>query len=100
MQTADITATNAAKSIGSSSHDRPMGPTLAQSGVVGRNPEPDGPMYSQIIGGVIHCRSRLLFHPKGFTRVACHIPGSSLVATARSSAGGCPGVLRWHDPSM
>jgi hypothetical protein len=65
MQTADIAAINAAKSIGSSTHDRPMGPTLAQSGVVGRNPEPDGPLYSQIIDGVIHCRSCLLFHPKG-----------------------------------
>jgi hypothetical protein len=38
MQTGDITATNAVKSIGSLPHDRPMGPTLAQSdGVVGPN---------------------------------------------------------------
>jgi hypothetical protein len=31
MQTVGITATNAAKSIGSLPHDRPLGPTLAQS---------------------------------------------------------------------
>jgi hypothetical protein len=38
MQTVDIRAINAAKSIGSLPHDRPMGPTLAQSdGVVEPN---------------------------------------------------------------
>ena len=36
MQTVGISATNAAKSIGSLPHDRPLGPTLAQSDSAGR----------------------------------------------------------------
>jgi hypothetical protein len=98
MQTANITAINAAKSIGSSPHDRAIGPMLAQSDSVGRNPEPDGPMYSQIIAGMIHCRLRrgsavtqTQSVGEGFSRVACHILGPSLVATARSGARRVPG---------
>jgi hypothetical protein len=35
---------------------------------------------------------------EGFSRVACHIPGSSLVATARSSQECAGRVLRWRSP--
>jgi hypothetical protein len=89
MQTADITAINAAKSIGSSPHHRAIGPMLAQSDSVGRNPEPDGPMYSQIIAGMIHCRLRRGSAVTQTQSVARRVPGgSSFPKSSRAVAGG------------
>ena len=74
---------------------------------------------SNLLPGASHCDNRVIHplellcfpslarclivtgtHGKGFSRVACHIPGSSLVGTARSRSKGCWRNLKMARYSM